>query len=366
MKFLRGFTLYILLSAVVLLIILFSMAAPIVTTRADFSVYNPNWNGCSHFAVKTYEAGKFTPNLQLSNEQDMELVDRDITSYDLEPSSSTLVFLGPKADFTGKERDYVHRFLMGGGRVLLSDDFGSANSLLGGLNTSSRFNGDLLLDMSFEKKPDFGVAYQINDHPITDGVYLLMMNRPTVLKPDEDAEVLVQTSKASWLDRDEDGAYDEDEPSGSFPVLSVEDYGMGELILLSDPSIMINSMLDKVDNQRFVDNVLGYLSEDREKIVFDESHRAVNVVFNIVYVLSYPGRTISILFIIAALVATTVVLDPDLKKDTYNLFKKLVSLFKKEQEGDIIAQILNNHPEWDESKLRMIHDNFVIKGVEEN
>lgn len=365
MKAFKGVTLYIILGAVVLLILLLSMAAPIVTTGADFSVYNPNWNGCSHFAVKTYEAGKFTPNLQLSNEKDIQLVDKDITSYDLEPVTSTLVFLGPKTDFTGNEADYVHRYLMNGGTVMLADDFGSANTLLSGLNTSSRFDGNLLLDMSFEKKPDFGVAYQIEDHPITDGVYLLMMNRPTVLKPDKEATVLVQTSRASWLDKDEDGVYDENEPSGSFPVLSVEDYGRGELILLSDPSIMINSMLDKVDNQRFVDNLLAYVSEDKDEVVFDESHRDVNVVFNIVYVMSYPKHALSTIFVLTALVGTMVVLDPNLKEHTTAMIKRVLSLFDKEQKKDIIAQILNNHPEWDENKLKMIYDNFV-KGAEEN
>jgi len=51
--------------AAVLLII--SMAAPIVSTSADFSIFNSGWNGTSKLAILTYKAGKFVPDFQVKS-----------------------------------------------------------------------------------------------------------------------------------------------------------------------------------------------------------------------------------------------------------------------------------------------------------
>ncbi len=80
----------------------------------------------------------------------------------------------------------------------------------------------------------------------------------------------MNTSEGAWVEEGEDT-----KRIGKSPVMSIEDYGDGELILISDPSIMINSMIDKLDNGVIVSNLLNYISEDRTDIIIDESHRKI-------------------------------------------------------------------------------------------
>ena len=274
---LKKITLYIIITSIVLLILFFSLSAPMITSNSDFSVYNPGWNGCSDLAVRTNEIGKFTPNLRLVNGRSIEVTQKELTSYSLYPNSTSLMILGPEESFSKAEVEYVHDFIEGGGILVLSDDFGQANSLLQGLNTSSKFYGEPVLDLSFEKKPDFGVAYEVQDHKLTMNVSLVLLNKPTGIIPDENSTSLLNTSKASWIDRNDNGIHNPGERKGHVPLLTIEDYGEGKLILVSDPSIFINSMREELDNDILTNNILDYSSENRKNVIFDESPREINL-----------------------------------------------------------------------------------------
>ncbi|MFW5904567.1 MAG: DUF4350 domain-containing protein, partial [Candidatus Saliniplasma sp.] len=286
---------YMILGSIVGLLLLFSLSAPLVTNDSDFSIYNRGWNGCSELAVRSYELGTFTPNLEIAEGREMQVVQKEITEYALNPEDSSIVFIGPEETFTEDEIDYVHDFLERGGTVLLADDFGSGNTLLNGLNTSSRFGTKSVLDHSFDKRPDFPVVYEKEEHEITEGIFTLLLNNPTHLDPDDGADVFLKTSEAAWIDVNETGVYDTGEPQDEFPIMSIESYGDGELILLSDPSILINSMLDQHDNRVFSKKLMDYLAEGKTDIIFDESHRDMSLVYRIVYVGQYPSRTVSLL-----------------------------------------------------------------------
>ncbi len=355
----KGITTYIVLVSLILLILFISMANPMVTNSADFSIYNPGWNGCSNLARRTYEAGKFVPNLHLESGEDIDVSQRDLTSYKLNPSHSALIFLGPERTFDADEIDYVDDFLDDGGIVLLADDFGSGNSLLNGLErTSSSILQYPILDLSFEKDPHFGVVYNIKEHEITSGTSHILLNKPAALSPDNNASSFIDTSQASWLDKNFNGLKDENEPTGEFPILTVESYGNGTLILLSDPSILINSMIDNLDNNVLVENLLGYISSGRENVVFSESHRDYNVVYNVVYTVSYPPRTITLAAAMIALITTIFIVIPGYKKSAVHWIKQNILLGRAEETDDYITKLLNMHPDWDEHKLKMIHDRF--------
>lgn len=354
--FLKKVSFYIVLISVSLLFLLSTMAAPLVTTGADFSVYNPGWNGCSDLAVESYEAGTFTPNLRLENGEQVEIEQKDISSYDVPARISAFVFIGPDADFSSSEADHVHQFLMEGGTVLLADDFGTGDTLLDGLNTSSRFLDKPILDLSFDKKPHFGIAYDIADHEITEGVSFVMTNKPTGISPGENSSVLMRTSSASWLDTNENQQQDPGEDQKEHPILTIEDYGQGELVLLSDPSIMINSMNERLDNDILIANLIDHISEGRKNIIFDESHRDMNLLFDLVYTLRYPSKGISMLVITVPLGITAFIFVPDLKKKLYSGIKHILQFLRKgEEEERLVEKVLNNHPDWDEHKLKTIH-----------
>ncbi len=345
-KKVQKFVFYISVISVVALILSLSMFAPIVTTGADYSIYNPGWNGCSSLAVKTYESGSFVPNLELADGGEVEIVQRDLTSYEVDAMSTSLVFIGPNSVMDQSEAHFVHTFLRRGGKVMVANDFGTGNSLLNQLNTSSSFQNTPLMDLSFEKSPNFPVVYDLAPHPLTEGVDMLMLNHPSALKLDPEARALANSSEASWL---------EDGNPRRHPILSIEQYGHGELILLSDPSVLINSMLDKKDNNRFMENVLDYLSHERDRIIFDESQREMNLVYSLVYNYRPPSENTVFLLIIIGMIVTAVVVSPlNLKK----IILLPLSIFKDKEQEDLVEKVLKENPDWDKRKLKTIYERF--------
>lgn len=351
-KRMRTITIYIIAAVVVALMFLFSLSAPLVTNNADFSIYNTGWNGCSRLAVRTYETGDLIPNLRLANDRDMEVTQKTILDYSVIPNSTSMVILGPDLDFSSDEVEYVDNFLRDGGKVVLADDYGTGNQLLDGLNTSSRFAGETLYDLSFEKSPEFSVVYDFREHELTQDLFFVMLNRPTYLRPDDTAVPLMNSTQGSWVERGED----ETHKIGSAPLLSVERYGDGELILLSDPSMLINSMIDRLDNEIFLMNLLDHISEDRTDIIIDESHRDMNLVFRIIYTENYPSRYVSFLVISGAIMASAAVMMPGFKDKVFKNINRLLSIFIKEEKEDTLSKVLNNHPDWDKHKLEWIHE----------
>lgn len=357
--FLKKITLYIIIISIVLLILFFSLSAPIVTTNADFSVYNPGWNGCSDLAVKTNQMDKFTQNLKLENGESMQVTQKGLTSYSLSANDTSLVILGPKQRFTESESDYVHDFMKKGGIVVLSDDFGRANTLLDDLNTSSRFIGEPVLDLSFEKKPDFGVAFNVRDSEITQNVSYVLLNKPTGIVPDKNSTSYMNTSEASWVDRNNNGVHDPGESRRNIPLLTMEDYGEGELILVSDPSIFINSMRDELDNIILTNNILNYTTAGRENVVFDESHREVNFLQGMVYRGTYPSKTITFLILVVGMGVSLFIMVPGFKNIILSLIINVLSIIVPDEEKKcLIDNLMEDHPEWDREKLEMVHEKF--------
>jgi len=351
----RSFLKYLIIGAVVSLLFFLSMAAPIITSNSDFSIYNNGWNGCSSLAVRTYEAGSFVPNLVLDGGE-TDVAQRELTSYDVLPSDTSIVIIGPRREFSPGVADHIHNFLMDGGKLILADDFGSGNSLLGELETDSRFSGEPLLDLSFEKKPQFVVAYDISTHNLTEGVDFLMLNHPSTLRPGSDSQVLINSSSASWLDLDDDGIPGPEDPRGGFPILSIESYGDGELVLLSDPSVLINSMIERMDNDRFAENLLDYISQDRNRVIFDESHRDISAAYALVYTIRPPSRhSVMVLIGLTFLLSVMVVFPKSFKAQAKRLFR----IFgRSELDEDPLEKVLNENPDWDENKLKMIYERF--------
>ncbi|MFW5927859.1 MAG: DUF4350 domain-containing protein, partial [Thermoplasmatota archaeon] len=250
-------------------------------------------------------------------------------------------------------------FMKKGGIVVLSDDFGSGNSLLNGLNTSSRFIGDPVLDLSFEKKPDFGVAYNVRDSDITQNVSYVLLNKPTGIVPDRNATSYMNSSEASWIDKNNNGMNDPGEERRHIPLLTMEEYGDGKLILVSDPSIFINSMREELDNRILTNNILDNASSGRNNIVFDESHREVNLVQGMIYRGQYPSETITFLILVIGLGVSLSIIVPDFKNIIFKGIMYVLSIFvPNEEDNDLVDELLEENPEWDRDKLEMIYDKF--------
>jgi len=258
--------------AAVLLII--SMAAPIVSTSADFSIFNSGWNGTSKLAILTYKAGKFVPDFQVkSSGTEITVSQLGLDEINLDPATSSLVVIGPGKAFTSAEGRIVGDFVRNGGKLLLADDFGTGNSLLIGMGATSRFSNQLVMDLAFEKQPEFSVVYDLRTDSITKNVSTLLLNYPSSLTIGGDTEAIAFSSIASWLDTNGNRLQEWGEPRGPFPIAARERFGAGSILLLSDPSVLINGMAAHMDNEIFGVNLIDDVCNERTAVFFDESHR---------------------------------------------------------------------------------------------
>lgn len=261
--------------AVAIALLIISMTAPVASSSADFSIFNSGWNGTSQLAVLTYQTGKFAPAFQVqSTGTDVTIEQADLTMIDLDPDANALVIIGPTKAFTSAEGAHVSEFVRAGGELLLADDFGTGNSLLQGIGATSRFSGDLVVDLAYDKQPEFSVLFDLRTDPLTKNVSTLLLNYPSSLSINTTTtEAVAYSSIASWLDTNGNRLQEWGEPRGPFPMVARERMGAGSILLISDPSVLINGMRDNMDNGVFGTNVIDEVCAGRTAVYFDESHR---------------------------------------------------------------------------------------------
>ena len=114
---------FIVIGGVAVLLLLLSLATPVVLSSSDFSVYNPGWNGCSAIGVQAYKAGKLQPTLFI-DQNELTVNQQSFVEYTLDAEESVIVLIGPQESFSDAELGYIRRFLVDCGRVLFADDFG--------------------------------------------------------------------------------------------------------------------------------------------------------------------------------------------------------------------------------------------------
>ncbi len=236
-------------------------------TVADYSIYNTNWNGLSTFKnmieLEGYQVKPLISSLSCINRIN---------------NKSVLFIIGPSTFYDSLSALALVDYLNKGGKVIIADDFGSSSSLLSILASIipglGLFEGDLLLDAgSYDKNVSLPVITSLSDHPIFNGVNAIMLNYATVISGG--MIFLAYTSSLSWLDANANYAYDTGEIVGPFPVIASASCGNGTIILISDPSIFNNDMINRADNLRFAVNLVNWAAEYNTStlIIFDEGHR---------------------------------------------------------------------------------------------
>jgi hypothetical protein len=360
--------------AVVLLII--SMAAPIVSTSADFSIFNSGWNGTSKLAILTYKAGKFVPDFQVrSSGTEIAITQLGLDEISLDPATSALIVIGPGKTFTSSEGQIVGDFVRNGGELLLADDFGTGNSLLVGIGAVSRFSDQLVMDLSFEKQPEFSVVYDIRIDPSTKNVSTLLLNYPSSLTISGDTEIIASSSIASWLDTNGNRLQEWGEPRGPFPIAAREHLGSGVILLLSDPSVLINGMAGQMDNGIFGANLIDEVCNGRTAVFFDESHRTffdpIAVTMQFTGQVSNNAKVMIVLlaffltlWIFTDVVDKTVAWTVRKIRASLNTISKALGLrfFRKEapsplkamSKEELLEKSMQEHPEWRTGLVRYL------------
>jgi hypothetical protein len=368
----RGYIAATALVAVIGLAML-SMVSPVVSTTEDFSIFNTGWNGTSGLAISTYETGSFAPSFRVdASGTDITVAELGFAELGLDPATDAVTVIGPSEPFTAGDGDIIGDFVRAGGVLLLADDFGTGNSLLSSMGAQSRFSGKLVLDLSFDKRPEFPVCYDLGADPLTVNVTTLQLNHASSVTLGAGATAIAYSSAASWLDTDGDSEYGVGEPMGPFPLLAREDLGAGTVILLSDPSVLINGMTGYLDNARFADNLVTYLCSARSAMFFDESHRTFfdPVVVTTELTGAVPDSVKAVLVVVAAVLALWLVTDVIDRAASWiarafrTLAARIMSLVTRKPREEpapeektveqLVDELKKAHPDWRDGLIRYV------------
>lgn len=217
----------------------------------DFNLENPYWNGM----------------LEATTEIPIQPLKKTLMGeYLARPSESIVLLIGPSKPYDQTDAAILKKFLESGGKLILADDFGAGNILLNLLEVRPKLNGSLLVDPLFkEKNMKLPKIRRIHSSLAYNGAGELILNYATIINECNDPIAI--SSSYSFLDMDLNGEWDEGEPEGPFTVACKVEYGQGELIIISDSSPFINSMIKTGDNLSILRTIIG----NREAFI-DETH----------------------------------------------------------------------------------------------
>jgi len=286
----------------------------------QFSIYNEFWDGTSTLRENLESEGfEFQPVISTLN---------SLTRLDGN-EMGVLAIIGPTIFFDPTETAALAYFIMRGGSVIIADDFGRANDILGLVNTiispfvsqinvselgfeslpitGMKINKSLLMDgYSYHLSPVMPVIRSFPSIPGSvpmSGVSRVVTSYPSSISfrgidnaTGEErwyprlsisgvpiASGIAVSSDFAWLEKDvekaKNGDYniDDDEWYGSFSLMvpiPLGGLGVGNILICSDPSIFINDLMNlNYDNAQFASNIFNWLDfNNTGRIFWDESH----------------------------------------------------------------------------------------------
>jgi len=244
----------ILFAVVVLIFVISLLSIWFYPSVQDFMASNTMWNGINEFR----------------NEFSVDQIDSLDDLSDL--TEKAVLIAIPYLDYTDEELAKMKQFINDSGTLLLMDDYGYGNNVLEYLGVAVRFTNKPLLDPLFNYKNQSIPRITDFDPEVKEsGIDVIMLNHATTLTNVMESEAIALSSSASFLDINENKILDKGEPKGPFVVATEVRLGKGTLVLVSDPSIIINVMVGKDDNYDFVRYLIHHKGE-REGIWVDSSH----------------------------------------------------------------------------------------------
>lgn len=231
------------------------------TSGVSFGPYNLGWDGTSDFR-----------DIAESNDLNVTIV-RDATSFeDVRGDGNVAVILAPDSPYSVRESTHLREFVESGGRLVIAGEIDSRSiGLLEDIGVASRFDGRMLRDeRNHFKGPALPVANPITEHRLSRNIESITLNHGTALDPGN-STVLFATSEYAYLDTDGDGVLDDTEQVDSYPVVTIQSIGEGEVIAVADSSMFINTMLERDGNRLFA----GGLLSERDSMYLDISHSIV-------------------------------------------------------------------------------------------
>ncbi|QIB75535.1 DUF4350 domain-containing protein [Halogeometricum borinquense] len=314
-------------------VVVLSLGVGAATSSASFSAYNSAWNGAADVQPVASETGA---TFSVATEVE--------TAY-REPNSTVSIILSPDQAYTRAEAQRVREFVEQGGTIIVADDFGPhTNPLLSALGSDVRIDGRLLRDeQQYATTPNFSEATTTPNATFLDTDQTLTLNHGSALRANG-TTVLARSSEFSYVDSNRNYQLDDSEALQSRPIAMQESVGDGTIIVVSDPSMFINAMLEREGNRAFVTGLL----EPHDRVVADYSHteQIPPLAGFVLWLQRTPVAQVGFGAIALALVGV-VVFRP----------RQLVGVFDRKTEPTPVdadalrAYLASQHPDWDETEL---------------
>lgn len=327
---------------IVLVVLLVAVIATIgvasAVSTAPFSPYGATWEGTSDFRS----------HVEATDTTELEIVTTTAGYEDLEAADTAAFVFAPEEGYSTTDIERIEGFLDSGGTLILLDTGGmQANDLLTGLDADARLDGRILQDDRHHAQgPLMSIATGISNHTKTVGVEQVTLNFATAVQPGS-ATVLVNTSAFAYLGEPDD-EIDDDTELTAYPIASTETIGNGDLVVVGDPSIAINAMIDEPDNRQFLDALAG----DAETIAIDLSHGA-----------DVPPTRLALLWLEETPLAQAI-LGLGLVLAIAFVGERGLRLRGRSEtetpdipemtEAERVAYLSNEHPDWDEDRIERI------------
>ncbi|MDH5807391.1 MAG: DUF4350 domain-containing protein [Candidatus Verstraetearchaeota archaeon] len=307
--------------AIIAALIVLALITVILPTKDDFDLANPYWNGLSEF-------------YRLTNAFNI-----DIMIHNVDPESSILFIIGPSFNITKERIDLWKKYVENGGILVIMDETGFVNYALEPFKI--KIDGHKMFDTVFYYN-SWRMPKIIDIRDSRFNASVIIMNMPSILNITDynpNLKILAYSSSFSFLDLDEDGMPSSNEPTGPFPIAVELIYGKGRIIIFSDSSLFINSILNLGDNLNLLKNIIGNRlvivdSGIWQKTPHSEFRSFILLLYNFI---SMPE--IKYFLIITILFAI------------YTLINK-----SKIKEYDEINYLLIKHPDWDKNLLKILKE----------
>ena len=226
----------------------------LTTNTLELSQDNVGWNGSSEFFSRL-------------DRHNTEMI-TDISALETK-ENATLLIIAPNGTYSDDEMGAIRALLQKENTIFLVDESDTGNSLLSGLGSSIRIGAAYLagIDRAYNNSSIL-ITSPVTDHPLTNEVGSLVLDKA---KPLTGGTPLIQTGIMSWIDTNNDFRISSDESFGRYTVLAHEQKGEGEIIVLSDSGVFINSMSgleSEYGNGQFLSNCIQY----RPTLLIEQIH----------------------------------------------------------------------------------------------